>query len=170
MKIEEQRPKQQVVSHVPLINWLAAPWACQEVIQQLKGDWYEVILSCFYLCLFYFSCHQTEEIEEYKGFFNNKIYPANGQQIYKRTGCLPKCDKYTYTLKPTSDLTKYGDGYDKAVKFLFFVSTGETEVREQVTKKQQLHLYINASRVVKDRDLDLTKRSTTTMILILLVI
>ena len=127
-------------------------------------------MSCFYLCLFYFSCHQTEEIEEYKGFFNNKIYPANGQQIYKRTGCLPKCDKYTYTLKPTSDLTKYGDGYDKAVKFLFFVSTGETEVREQVTKKQQLHLYINASRVAKDRDLDLTKRSTTTMILILLVI
>ena len=88
----------------------------------------------FSLCLFCFSCNQTEEIEQYKGFINNKIYSANGQQIYKRTGCLPKCEKYTYTLKPTSDLIKASwNGYDKAVLFWFFVSTGETEVREQVT-------------------------------------
>lgn len=76
-------------------------------------------------------CNETNQIEEYKNIIN-KLYPANSNQIYNMTGCLSKCDRYSYAIKPTTDLTRptWNKNNDSIALWLY-VSTGETEVREQ---------------------------------------
>ena len=86
-----------------------------------------------YLCCS--RCNETNQIEEYKNIIN-KLYPANSNQIYNMTGCLSKCDRYSYAIKPTTDLTRptWNKNNDSIALWLY-VSTGETEVREQVSKE-----------------------------------
>ena len=55
----------------------------------------------------------------------------SAQQIYKMTGCLPKCDKYSYNVKPLADMAVLGET-GGVLCLRFYIPTAETEVREQV--------------------------------------
>ena len=57
---------------------------------------------------------------------------SSAQQIYKMTGCLPKCDKYAYNLKPMKEMGVLGETGGTLLLQLY-IPTAETEVREQVS-------------------------------------
>ena len=56
---------------------------------------------------------------------------SSAQQIYKMSGCLPKCDKYSYNIKPMNDMVELKDTGGSLLLQLY-IPTAETEVREQV--------------------------------------
>ena len=67
-----------------------------------------------------------------------EIYLANANKIYKITGCLSKCDRYEYSIKPITDLIDYGGNGEGYVTFYLYIPTGETRVMEQVVIKNKI--------------------------------
>ena len=66
-----------------------------------------------------------------------EIYEANANKIYKMTGCLSKCDRYEYDIKPITDLVDHGGNGEGYISFYLYIPTGETRVMEQVKIKTQ---------------------------------
>ena len=68
---------------------------------------------------------------------NIELYKANDKKIYEMTGCLSKCNKYAYKVWPMTDLRPIDDlemRFGSRIWLMFYLPTGETEVREQVRK------------------------------------
>ena len=60
----------------------------------------------------------------------------SAQQIYEMTGCLPKCDMYSYKMKPMHDMVAVRETEGRGTLGLqLYIPTAETEVREQVIGK-----------------------------------
>ena len=63
-----------------------------------------------------------------------KLDRANDTDIYKLTGCLSKCDKYSYSAQARDDLQKKDckGTPNNTVKVTFGFPSGLHEIREQV--------------------------------------
>ena len=84
--------------------------------------------------LFSTRCTETKQIDEYLKI-TDKLYSANSNQIYKMTGCLSKCDKFSYTIRETTGLSQpTWNVNNNSFTIWLYISTGETEVREQVNE------------------------------------
>ena len=84
-----------------------------------------------------FRCNGTQIIE-YESYIR-KLDSANDNAIFDLTGCLSKCHKYKYNVKPLGGVRKFIDGSSgvgiipaNAIQLMFYYPTTEHEVREQV--------------------------------------
>ena len=66
-----------------------------------------------------------------------ELKSANDTEIFKLTGCLSKCDKYSYKIYARSALEPTDcKGLNNTMKVLFGFTSGIHEIREQVVNPQ----------------------------------
>ena len=66
--------------------------------------------------------------------YSQELDQANDTEIFMLTGCLSKCDKYSYTAHARSDLEIKDCMYQEnnTVQLIFGFPSGLHEIREQV--------------------------------------
>ena len=84
-----------------------------------------------------FNSFRCEDFLQYRKYCNltAEIYQSNANKIYNITGCLSKCERYHYTIKPkTGVILNEGEG---DMSIYLYLPTGETEVMKQVNTSIQ---------------------------------
>ena len=79
-----------------------------------------------------FNSFRCDDFTQYKKYCNltAEIYQSNANKIYKITGCLSKCERYHYTIKPKTGVISNEGERDMSI--YLYLPTGETEVMKQV--------------------------------------
>ena len=77
-------------------------------------------------------CNETQEILNYAKH-SMRLDMANDTEIFMLSGCLSKCDKYSYNVRPRGDLqvTDCKDPTRNRVEISFGLPSGLHEIREQ---------------------------------------
>ena len=77
-------------------------------------------------------CNETQEILNYAKY-SMRLDMANDTEIFMLTGCLSKCDKYSYIVQSRGDLqvTDCKDPTRNRVEISFGLPSGLHEIREQ---------------------------------------
>ena len=70
--------------------------------------------------------------------YSQELDRANGTEIFVLTGCLSKCDKYSYTAQARDDLQIIDCKHpENTLDITFGFPSGLHEIREQVTSQNQ---------------------------------
>ena len=78
-------------------------------------------------------CNTTKQLVQY-AHFHQKFWQINDNEIFERTGCLSKCNKYAYKAEPVDSFTTRDTDarFNNTLGLVLWFPTNEYESRKQV--------------------------------------
>ena len=85
--------------------------------------------NCRPLC----RCNTTKQLIQY-AHLHQTFWQVNDKEIFEQTGCLSKCNKYSYKAEPVDSFTKRDTvaRFNNTLRLVLWFPTNEYESRKQV--------------------------------------